>query len=353
VSPGRSQQSFTGFAAKSRRLIEVFPSESLAERQAGHRMAAPLVGLFSERRPEMIRTHVERRCSGRVFGGGFTLIELLVVISIVALLISILLPALTAAREAANVALCSANLRELAQTSGAYAVDNDPSGTGSCPSQPWHLGFPYGAKYCSEFVYGGYRHTQQHPGFEDSDTYLVPTEQRPYNRYVSPGQSGRSPIKQYVCPSDKSAAVPMVRSHSTPPEVEERYGSWEVNGNSYAINWYWVNGTPGDQDANYELERMHALGSTMLTRKVGGAAAEFVIFMEAMMNAYMYDARPPDGSAGDSMLQQMGVGWHRKGSTYTMGFYDGHAEYRYLDTRYSSGVGYNTWPQSDTSWPTM
>lgn len=56
---------------------------------------------------------------------GFTLIELLVVIAIISLLIAILLPALSAAREVSKRTVCQANLREFGAALSQYASDFD------------------------------------------------------------------------------------------------------------------------------------------------------------------------------------------------------------------------------------
>ena len=70
---------------------------------------------------------------------GFTLVELLVVIGIIALLISILLPALNKARDQAKLMACQSNLRQIAAAALSYSNDNKGV---IVPTAVWGAGQP-------------------------------------------------------------------------------------------------------------------------------------------------------------------------------------------------------------------
>jgi prepilin-type N-terminal cleavage/methylation domain-containing protein/prepilin-type processing-associated H-X9-DG protein len=74
----------------------------------------------------------------------FTLVELLIVVAILGVLIGLLLPAVSGAREQSRKVSCAANLRNLGTALAAYAADNDrklPVFTDTCGAWLWDISF--------------------------------------------------------------------------------------------------------------------------------------------------------------------------------------------------------------------
>jgi prepilin-type N-terminal cleavage/methylation domain-containing protein len=87
---------------------------------------------------------------------GFTLVELLVVIAIIAILAALLLPALTAAKQRAQVARCTSNFRQIGVALTVYVGDNN-----DCVPSSLNFGVPANdipvaaADIADDYVYGG------------------------------------------------------------------------------------------------------------------------------------------------------------------------------------------------------
>ncbi|MAE67060.1 MAG: hypothetical protein CMJ18_22595 [Phycisphaeraceae bacterium] len=75
------------------------------------------------------------------WGQAFTLIELLVVISIVALLIALILPAVKRAKSLALTTLCASQMKQMALAVQVYVSENDGYLVAAYEEAPWHSSF--------------------------------------------------------------------------------------------------------------------------------------------------------------------------------------------------------------------
>jgi prepilin-type processing-associated H-X9-DG protein/prepilin-type N-terminal cleavage/methylation domain-containing protein len=156
----------------------------------------------------------------------FSLVELLVVIGIIALLLAILLPALSAARESSKRVQCLSNLRQMAIAAQSYVINNNGlfpvayydayEGT-TTYSFAWDLTTTYGPGRPTEVAAGllWKGHTKgpvtihQCPSYEGKANYLVdPFTGYNYNTsYIGHGQNESIPSPAKAVTIRQPAAV--------------------------------------------------------------------------------------------------------------------------------------------------
>lgn len=128
----------------------------------------------------------------------FTLIELLVVISIIALLIGILLPALGAARNSARNAQCLSNIRGMGQSQFTFATDHNQHVQTSSSDTIWlpGAGPNWVQRYNDKFV-GGTQAGRIKDWGSAIATYLGASDANAFSD-ADPKVSGT-----FVCPNDR------------------------------------------------------------------------------------------------------------------------------------------------------
>ncbi len=278
---------------------------------------------------------------------GFTLVELLVVISIIALLIGLLLPALSRARAAARTTTCLSNMGQIVRACTMYQDDKDDA---------MPVAYPYGSNgntgALSNFNHGG-----RYPvAGSTMGIYCVYPFDRPLNKYAHPdiprGGSEVRDISQwnnwrqrmdpplgpqdfqdpnrfnfpiFECPADKALSSNYQEGGGI--NFIGPRSCYQAIGTTYMFNIYWQSWASRHPRRNntWNWER----GTKMFQRARLVYPSQFISFFDDPFDATFWQMRPPT------------VTHHGRPDVNSASFLDAHAEQ--VKTEYSNNLPlYNT-----------
>jgi len=272
----------------------------------------------------------------------FTLVELLVVIGIIALLISILLPALSKARESGNQVKCLAQNRQILQGMMLHANDHRNympiAGNMFTPSgSPADMGDPLRQKYEYYGTNNNYVITSTPAGV---GKYL--SQDMDFTSLASIEKSMQTGLTRniFVCPSDKTGG----RYGKT---VNSASGSGGSHWTSYAFNEAALGWADPPSITGFRRLRGHVTsfrhpGQLMLLAdaapRSGSLATEdanaWMLFNANVVDATMGDwyrkfankGTRPDGTPTKDAADRLLADPYRHRGRVMVGFADGHAE---------------------------
>ncbi len=275
--------------------------------------------------------------------GAFTLLELLVVIAIIALLISILLPSLEAARRASKNSACLAHIKNIGTSSRVYEAD-DASGWG-IPVHPLQYRQPQDSPtYIGAYEWGGKSGIGRPDFLGGGGSFKDPLNSkygtkagfgpgtRPMNEILYPGgfrdnkrdrrgmeQDTQMELELFKCPADDGAprgghCADWVKNYSAT-------SSYDYFGNSYSANLFMVGSTSG--------EGCFLSNSPYLRPTSRVPTPARTLYFEENIGRWAWAAREDqcDFLKGIDVGATKAIrGWHGRDWTFNRTFVDAHAD---------------------------